>query len=265
MKSFAGKVIWITGASSGIGEALAYEFSKQNCYLVLSARRENELQRVKQNCAGNKESILILPFDLADSSKLSNILQLVIQRFSRIDLLINNGGISQRAYAKDTSLEIDRKLMEVNYFSYVALTKSVLPFMIAQNSGHIAVTSSPSGKYGFFLRSGYAASKHALHGFFESLRLEVYNNNIQISFIIPGKIRTNGSLNALNEKGEAFNKMDESFEKGMSPEECARRIVKGLQQEKEEILIGGKEIMAIHLKRLFPTLFSRVMLKQKVE
>ena len=150
--NFNNKIVWITGASSGIGEALAYAFAKQGAKLVLSARRENELQRVKNGCTGSPD-ILLLPFDLEDTSKVDILTQQVIKYFGRIDILINNGGISQRSLTKDTPIELDRKLMEVNYFSYVALTKSLLPQFIKQNSGHIVVISSIAGKFGFHLRS----------------------------------------------------------------------------------------------------------------
>ena len=137
--------------------------------------------------------------------------------------------------------------------------------MIAQNHGYIVATSSVAGKYGFFLRSSYAASKHALHGFFESLRFEVLKYNIRISLICPGKINTNISLNALNAKGEKFGKMDESTSNGLSAEACAKKIIAALHKEKEEIFIGGKEILPVYLKRFFPGLFTRIMKRQKIE
>lgn len=265
MYPFSNKVVWITGASSGIGEALAYEFAKLNCSLILSARRLNELERVKNNCTVDASKIILLPFDLADASLLNGYATQAQAAFGRIDVLINNGGVSQRSYANETALDIDRKIMEINYFSTVALTKSVLPIMIAQNSGYLVITSSVAGKYGFFLRSAYAASKHALHGFFESLRLEVMKHNIKVSLICPGKIRTNLSLHALTKNGEAFNKVDEAFKNGMSPELCAKKIIAGLKKEKEELLIGGKEIIPVYLKRFFPSIFTWIMSKQKIE
>ncbi|MES1222958.1 MAG: SDR family NAD(P)-dependent oxidoreductase, partial [Bacteroidota bacterium] len=152
MKNLSNKVVWITGASSGIGEALCYEFARLNCKLVLSARRESELERVKKNCPENLENILVLPFDLSDADNVKGLAEQVIRHFGRIDILINNGGVSQRSWAAETPLEVDRKLFETNYFSTLALTKSVLPYMIAQNSGYLVATSSVAGKYGFFLR-----------------------------------------------------------------------------------------------------------------
>jgi short-subunit dehydrogenase len=265
MHNFSNKVVWITGASSGIGEALCYEFAQLNCKLVLSARRQSELERVKNNCKGNPENILILSLDLADANSLNGLAETVIKKFGRIDVLINNGGVSQRSLAQETPLQVDRKLFEVNYFSTIALTKMVLPYMLAQKSGYLVATSSVAGKYGFFLRSSYAATKHALHGFFESLRFEVMQQNIKVSLICPGKIKTSISLNALNEKGEKFGKMDESTLNGLSAEACAKKIIRGLEQEKEEIFIGGKEIIPVYIKRFFPGLFTWIMKRQKVE
>ena len=260
--NFNNKIVWITGASSGIGEALAYAFAKQGAKLVLSARRENELQRVKNGCTGSPD-ILLLPFDLEDTSKVDILTQQVIKYFGRIDILINNGGISQRSLTKDTPIELDRKLMEVNYFSYVALTKSLLPQFIKQNSGHIVVISSIAGKFGFHLRSGYSASKHALHGFFESLRMEVYDNNIQVLMVCQGKIKTNVSINAITESGAKLNEMEASHEKAMSGEDCAAQIVRAISKNKYEVFIGGGELNAVRLKRFFPNLFFRIIRKVK--
>ena len=265
MSSYQNKVVWITGASSGIGEALAIAFAKEGAKLVLSSRRENELNLVKQKLNINETNVLILPLDLADSTNLNNHTQKVISTFGRIDVLVNNGGISQRSWIKDTPLEIDRKIMEVNFFGTVALTKSVLPYMTKQNSGHIVVISSIAGKFGFYLRSAYSASKHALHGFFESLRLEVHNNNIKVMMVCPGKIKTDISVNALNAKGEKHNLVDENQLTGMSAEACAAVIITGLKNNKYELFVGGKEMKSVWLKRFFPTFFTNLLRKQKAE
>ena len=171
MNTFKDKVIWITGASSGIGESLAIEFAKRGARLILSARREEELNRVLNLTKLPSLDIMLLPFDLNDTSKASGLAAQVINKFGRIDILINNGGFSQRSEAIETPIEIDRLLMEVNYFSYINLSKAVLPYMKRQKNGHIVIESSIAGKFGFYLRSSYSAAKHALHGFFETLRL----------------------------------------------------------------------------------------------
>jgi short-subunit dehydrogenase len=265
MSTNRNKVVWITGASSGIGEALAQAFAAEGAKIVLSSRRKEELQRVKEQLKLDDANCLLLPFDLNDTSGVNELTKQVVSKFGQVDILVNNGGVSQRSLTKDTPLEIDRKIMETNFFGTVALTKSVLPYMLKQKSGNIIVISSVAGKFGFFLRSAYSASKHALHGFFESLRMEVYNDNIKVLIVCPGKIRTNISLNALKEDGAKHNAMDESQEKGLSAEECASQILDALKKNKKEILIGGKETRAVWMKHMFPTLFTEMIRKQKPE
>ena len=266
MNSFANKVVWITGASSGIGEALAQALAKQGAKLVLSARRIDELQRVKSTLNISEENVLIIRLDLANTSTIDELTQRVISKFGRIDVLINNGGVSQRSLTKDTAIEIDRKIMEVNFFGTVALTKSVLPYLLKQKSGNIIVISSVAGKFGFYFRSAYSASKHALQGFFESLRMEIYNDNVKVLIVCPGKIHTNISVNALTGNGAKHNKMDESTAEGTSAEECAKQILQAIIKNKEEIYIGGsKERQALWMKRIFPKLFSKIIRKQKPE
>jgi len=264
MADFTDKTVWITGASSGIGEALVYAFDKGNANIVISSRRIPELEKVKNNCI-NKDRIFILPLDLEKSGEFSSLTQKVIEKFGRIDILVNNGGISQRANASDTSLETDRKIMEVNFFGNIALTKAVLPQMKKQKSGKIVVMSSIAGKFGFFLRSTYSASKHALHGFYESLRLEEEKNGISVLLVCPGKIKTDISLHALTGSGGSHNKMDQSQESGMPAADCAEKIMEAILKNKEEVLIGRKEIKAVNLKRLFPRLFGKVIRKQKLD
>lgn len=259
------KVVWITGASSGIGEALAMEFAQSGANLVLSARRVEELKRVQEKCGLNEQKCLILPLDLTDTANINNLTQQVITQFGRIDILVNNGGISQRALAKDSPLEIDRRIMEVNYFGQIALTKSVLNVFLKQHGGHIITISSIMGKFGFWYRTAYSASKHALHGFFDSLRLEVESENVKILLVCPGKIRTAISLNALKADGTKNQVEDKSQYAGMPSEECARQIIQAMHDGKEEILIGGRETKAVLLKRYFPALFRRMIRKQPKE
>lgn len=262
MNPFKDKVIWITGASSGIGEALALQLAKEEARLILSARREDELNRVGALTKLPQLDLMILPFDLSDTKNASGLTAQIMNKFGRIDILINNGGYSQRSEAIETPIEIDRQLMEVNYFSYVALTKAVLPYMKRQKSGHIIAISSIAGKFGFYLRSSYSAAKHALHGFYESLRLETEAMGIKTMIVCPGKIKTNVSFNAVTAKGASHNKMDESHEDALSAEACADQIIAGILNNKEEIYIGGKEILMVKIKRFFPKLFSKLIRKQ---
>jgi short-subunit dehydrogenase len=262
MENFKDKVIWITGASSGIGEALALEFARRGARLILSARRELELERVGALTGLPPLDLLILPFDLKNAKNASALTAQIINKFGRIDVLINNGGYSQRSEACDTSEETDRALMEVNYFAYVALSKAVVPYMKRQKGGQIVVISSIAGKFGFYLRSSYSAAKHALHGFFESFRLETERYNIKTLIVCPGKIKTQVSINAITASGEMHNKMDESHERAMSPQACAKVIISGIEKNKEEIFVGGKEILTVRIKNLFPRLFAKLIRKQ---
>jgi short-subunit dehydrogenase len=262
MNRFKDKVVWITGASSGIGRALAFELATLGAHIILSSRKSEDLEEVKQllNFPDNHH---ILALDLASASSFIREVNQVVARFDRIDYLFNCGGISQRSNAAETSMEVDRKIMEVNYFGTIALTKAVLPIMHKQQSGHIIAISSIAGKFGFFLRSAYSASKHALHGFFESLYLEEEKNNIKVTIVCPGKINTNISMNALTGDGNAHDEMDHNQETGMSAEECARQIIRAVEKGKIEVLIGNKEIKAVTLKRFFPALFWKIIKKQK--
>ncbi len=252
------QTVWITGASSGIGEALALAYSEQNANLILSARNESALQEVAKKCQTASNKVLVLPLDLAASSNFNDKLDVVKNEFDKIDILINNGGISQRSLIVETPIEIDRKLFEINYFGTVALIKLVLPWMIEKGGGHMVAISSISGKFGFQLRSSYAATKHALIGFMETLGLEHVKDNIKTTVVCPGKIRTNISLSALNAKGESTNVMDPSLRDGMSAEACARKIVKAVRKNKREVLIGRKELLLVYIHKFLPRLFWKI-------
>ena len=259
---FEGKVVWITGSSSGLGEALALECAKEKAKLVISARRESELQRVKKDCAKfiSEENILILPLDVSELSDPNAEVQKVIQKFGRIDILVNNAGVVQRSYVIDTPIELERKMMEVNYFGPVVLSKAVLPGMRKQGSGHILAVSSVMGKMGFPGRSTYSAAKHALHGYFETLRIEEKKNGIEVHIICPGYIKTNVSLNAVTADGKIYGKMDKGQERGMDPNVAARKVMRAICNNRFETFFGGKELIAITLKRLLPSLFYRLIL-----
>lgn len=259
---YSTKVIWITGASSGIGKAMAKHYNNLGAFVILSARKSETLEKVQEELQYPEKSFVKV-LDLEKSDEFISITKLLIDKFSKIDILINNGGISQRGNASETPLEIDRKIMEINYFGNIALTKAVLPYMQKQKSGHIIVISSIAGKFGFYLRSAYAASKHALQGFYESLLLEEAKNNIYVTIAYPGKINTPISVSALNSSGERHGEMDHNQETGMPAEECAKIIQEAEQKRKKSVLVGNKEIKAVYLKRYFPKLFWKVIAKQK--
>jgi short-subunit dehydrogenase len=262
MKSLKNNVVWITGASSGIGEALANQFAKEGAKLVLSARRKDELERVKLGTGLPLDNVLVLPLDMEQVANFDVALQTVMAHFGRIDILVNNAGISQRGTVLQSDMEVYHRLINLNYLSVVALTKVVLPIFNAQKSGHFVAISSISGKLGSPMRAGYAASKHALHGFFDALRSEVTPNNIKVTLVCPGYIRTNISINALGNNGELHGKMDSNQENGLSPERCAEKICRGIKNNKSELYIGGKEVMGVYLKRFFPKLLERILLNQ---
>ena len=262
---FKHKRIWITGASSGIGESLANAFAECGAHLILSARNEQELNRVAAECAGaGAASVIVQPLDLAQHDQIPLIAVQVLKRVGKLDILINNGGVSQRALARDTTLEVDKKIMNINFFGTVALTKAVLPSMLTHQLGHIVTITSLTGKFGSPLRSSYAASKHALHGFFDSLRAELGNTPIKITLVCPGFVHTNVSMNALTGEGAKLNKMDDATGKGMEPGILAQKILRAVENGKEEIWVGGKEVLAVYLKRFFPGYFSRLIKKAKV-
>jgi len=261
MGYFTDKIVWVTGASSGIGAEMCRQLSKNGAIVVLSSRKLEALEVVRASLQ-HPEKHLCVPLDLEHSSNFPQLARDVATTYGRIDMLFNNGGLSQRSTVVETELDVDRKIMEINYFGNVAMTKAVLPFMVDQKSGHIVVISSIAGKFGFFLRSAYCASKHALHGFYESLLLEQEENNVKVTIACPGKINTNISVNALTGDGEQHGVMDHNQSTGMSAEECVRNLLKSVEKGEKEVLIGNKEIKAVTLKRFFPSLFWKIIRKQ---
>jgi len=257
------KVIWITGASSGIGEALAYKLNELGAKLILSSRNRESLYVVKSNCKINQLDIHILPLDLENADSLKEVTASAIKIFNRVDLIIHSGGVSQRSLALETDLNVAQRIMNINFWGTVALTQSILPFMLSKNAGHIVIISSLVGKFGTKFRSAYSASKHALHGYFDSLRTEI-DPKIKISIICPGFIKTNVTINALTADGTKQNSMDDAQANGMPAELCALEIIKAIQAEKEEVYVGGKEKYAVLLKRFLPGLFSKIVRKAKV-
>ncbi len=257
-KLFSGKTAWITGSSSGIGEALVYEFVRRGATVIISSNDTEGLKRVKDSCGNLSERVTCVPFDLSDTTEIGDIVSRQMEISGRIDYLLNIGGISQRARIDETPLWLDRRIFEINYFGTIAFTKAILPYMIRQRSGHIAATSSISGRFGFPLRSAYSASKQALHGFFETLFLENKKNNIRTSVIIPGRVRTNISFHALDSKGNEHGKLDEGQSKGISPEKAAIKIIRGILRNKREILVGSSELVMLYVRRIWPWLFFRI-------
>ncbi|MGB0864228.1 MAG: SDR family oxidoreductase [Saprospiraceae bacterium] len=255
---FSNKTIWITGASSGIGEQLAYDLSDFGATLILSARRVAVLEAVKNKCKGASNKIHIVPLDLAQHDNLFVVAQEVIEKHGKIDILINNGGISQRAFTIDTSFDVDKRIMDVNYFGTIALTKAILPNMIQHQHGQILTITSVAGKIGVPGRTSYSASKHAVHGFMDALRAEVAAHDINVINVCPGYVKTNISQNALTGEGFSNKKTDKNIENGMAVEYISNRVLNALRKRREEVYIGKREVMGIYVMRLFPKLFFRI-------
>ena len=262
--SFSNKIVWITGASSGIGKALAVELSHQNAKIILSSRKKEDLELVKKACK-NLDDVKIITLDLEDYSNFQNVADKAISAFGRIDILINNGGISQRSLAKDTQITVDKRLMDINYLGTIGLSKAILPHFINNKNGQFVVTTSIVGKIGTPLRSSYAASKHALHGFFDSFRAENHQHNISVTLVCPGFVNTNVSKNALTGDGSPQEKMDTATANGIQPERFAKLMAKAIRKRKEEVYIAGaKEKLGVYTKRYFPKLLSVMIRKLSV-
>lgn len=262
MNAINGKIVWITGASSGIGEALAYELARRNCKLILSARNIKALEDVKSKCS--TAEVVILPFVLSDFDNAKNHVENAIAAFGKIDILVNNGGVSQRSLIADTDFEVDKKLIEVDYLGTVALSKALLPHFIKNKKGHFVTVTSLMGKFGSPYRSGYCGAKHALHGFFDVLRMEHQKDNINVTLICPGFIQTNVAKNALTADGSKQNTNDEATLNGMPVVIFVKKLIKAVESNTFETYIGGKEVLGVYLKRFFPKWLHLFVLKSKV-
>lgn len=257
---FTNKTIWITGASSGIGEALAYHFAEQNARLILSSRKKETLQKVQNKCLQKCSFCEIVIVDMEQESSIETALTSIKHITECVDVLVLNAGVSQRSLALETSIEVDKKIFQVNFLSNVYLTKKLFSNnLLNQKNGHIAVMSSIAGKFGYPLRSAYAASKHALHGFFETLRTELINSDIFVTMICPGRIQTDIANHALDGKGNIFTKGDAAIDHGIPVNICAKKILRAIEKRKREVFIGGKEINMIFFKRYFPPVFYKIL------
>ena len=260
-----GKVVWITGASSGIGKAIAQQCAALGAQVVLTARRHEELENVRQSLTNPGQHISVIA-DITDESQVRHAYEQVLQQKGRIDWLINNAGLSQRALIQDTTMQTERAIMEVDYFSQVFLTKTVLPTFLAQKSGRIVFISSVAGLLGTQYRASYSAAKAAIHMWANSLRAEVADQGIGVSVIFPGFVQTNVSLNALNGEGKPQGHPDEAIENGLSAEDFAVQTVQALQNGEEYIVIGGKkEKLGVLVSRISPKVLYKMIRKTKVK
>jgi dehydrogenase/reductase SDR family member 7 len=257
------KVVWITGASSGIGAALVKIYAEKGAKLILSSRTVSDLEKVKSECPIS-ENVKILPLELNDFDKAEFRVQKAYDFFGRIDILINNAGISQRSLIADTQFDVFKKLIEVDYLGTVALSRALLPFFIKQRGGHYVVVSSVMGKYGSPFRSGYAAAKHALHGFFDVMRMEHQKDNIDVTMICPGFVRTPISMNSLRGDGFVLGLDDLATRKGMKVEIFAQKMFRSVEKKKWEVSFGRKERLGVYLKRLSNKLIHSIVIRSKV-
>ena len=257
------KIIWITGASSGIGAELAKIYSHRGIKLILSSRNVRALERVKSECY-YPENIKILPTDLNDFYAAPALVKKAYNIFGRIDILINNAGVSQRSLIVDTQFDVLKKLIEINYLGTVALSRALLPFFLKQGFGHYVVVSSVMGKYGSPFRSGYSAAKHALHGFFDVMRMEHQKDNINVMIICPGFVRTPIAMNSLKGDGSVLGVDDLATRKGLKVEDFARKMVRSVDQKKWEVQFGKKELLGVYLKRLSNKLLHSAVIRSNV-
>jgi short-subunit dehydrogenase len=258
---FNNRVFWVTGASSGIGRALCLRLSSLGAAVVLSARNETELEATRA-LMQNPEKHWCLTIDLTCSESIRTACKALFSRFEQLDVLINNAGVSQRSLALETKEEVDRMIMEVDYFGTIALTKLVAAKMVSQNNGVIASIASVAGKVGSQYRSGYSAAKHALIGFMDCLRAEVTSFGVRVLIVCPGWIKTNISYNSLTADMSSYGKLDPEIEKGMPVDEFVTRFLVALESKKEEVVIAkGLALLGYHGRRLFPNLFHRLSRK----
>lgn len=251
---FKGKKVLITGASSGIGAALSVQFAREGAELILLGRNRERLDAVAAVCAPARTSVFTV--DMSSAESIDSFVQAFDEAGMDIDVMVLNAGISQRALTFETDFEVDRKIMETNYFGPVYLTKKLSHHILPKEHFSLAVTNSISGLFGFPLRSAYCASKHALFGFFESLEIE--NPNVRTTFIIPGRINTPISRSAVHGDGSTHASMDQGQANGMSAEKCARIAVRAIARGRHRKLIGGVELLMVYIKKYVPGLFFRL-------
>jgi len=253
------QTVWITGASSGIGAACARLYATQGARLVLTSSSADRLEPVAEACrAAGAAGVVALPYDLSRPEGIPSLAKSAWEAFDGLDILYCNAGISQRTRVEDTSPEMVRKIMEINFFSSVFMAQAILPRMLERGGGHIAVTTSISGRFGFPLRGAYSSSKFALYGFFETLQAEYYDRGIRVTLVCPGRVRTNISLYALDKGGKPHGQMDPGQAGGISPERAARTITKAIRRGRREVLVGGGELLMVYIKRFFPGLCARL-------
>lgn len=259
-----GRNVWITGASSGIGQAMAIEMARSGANVLLSSRSLERLEQVAAACRSHGSKVVTLPLDLGETERLGEAAAEAEARLGPVDILLNVGGVGQRGLALDTRLEVARKIMDVNFWGAVELTRAVAPGMVKRGRGQIVALSGVLGKFGAPKRSFYSAAKHAMHGWFDSLREELRGTGVTVTLLVPGWVRTEISEHALEADGSAHGVMDQGQQKGIDPEECAKRAMPAITREIPEQLIGGIECGGVYLNRIWPGLFRRLLRRRGI-
>lgn len=259
MKKFENKVVWITGASSGIGEATAYRFAEEGARLIVTALEADLLEQVVERCkAKGAPDAWALPYDLSQLDGLDNLASQAWEHFGSIDVFYNNAGISQRGTTVETEMRVIRKVMDIDYYAPVILTKNILPRMLARGGGQLVVTTSIAGRFGFPLRCAYSSAKHALYGFFETVQAEYYKDNIRVTIVCPGRVQTKISMYALEKDGRQHGKMDAGQAAGVTPQQAANKIVRAVYHKRREVLVGKKELLMAYIKQYCPGLAAKL-------
>ena len=259
-EGFHGQVVWITGASSGVGEGLAVAFAEAGARVVLSARREAELERVRARLAGSGH--LVLPMDVTDYASLPDKVAAVQSGMGRIDVLVCNAGVSQRSRFAETAFDVFRTIIDVNLTAPAAHVHAVLPGMRAQGGGHVVITSSVAGKFGIPNRSAYCASKHAVHGLCDALRAEHAGDNISFSTLVIAAVKSNVNANAFTADGSKVGPGSKwGRGAGMDAATAGRLMVRRLARRQEEILVvaSWQAGVPLYQQRLSPRLVYRRM------
>ncbi|XP_064594422.1 dehydrogenase/reductase SDR family protein 7-like [Liolophura sinensis] len=264
------KVVLITGASSGLGEACAHAFYRAGCKLILAGRRGKELQRVKddlltktdvKNDKVHPPELAVL--DITDASSLQEKMASIVALYGVLDILINNAGISYRGEIEHTNMDVYRKLMEVNFFGQIALTKEILPVMVQQKKGMIVFISSMQGKVSIPYRSAYSSAKHALQAFSDCLRAETAERGVDVCVVSPGYISTNLSRNAVRGDGSLHGVIDKTTASGMTPQEAAQAVLQTVTYRHQDVVLSSiTHKLAIYIRTLLPSLFFWIMLKR---
>jgi short-subunit dehydrogenase len=262
MVDYTGKTVWITGASAGIGAALAHAFAARGARLVLSARRAERLQALARDCGAR--DVQVLPLDLADFGALPGCVEQVLARFGAVDVMVHNAGVGQRSLVVETDFAVQKQLLDVNYLGPVALTQALLPSMLARGHGQLVVISSVLGLMSAPRRAGYCAAKHALHGYFNALRAELARSGVSVLLVCPGRVRSEFSESALEGDGRAHGVLDDTSAAGLSPEYTAQRTLAALAHGAQEVYVAKWESLAVYLNRFAPSLMRSAIARTRL-